>query len=213
VAIVVPALNEAGTIADVVAGASPFGQVIVVDDGSTDGTAEVARGVGGLVVRHDENQGYDGALRSGLAAAATAGFEAVVTMDADAQHEPQLLSRFVEPLDAGADLVLGRRSSTARAAETAFNAFTRTRYGIPDILCGMKGYRISLYDRHGRWLDQRSIGTAMALAAVRAGVAPVIVEVSILPRSGATRFGSGVRANARIARALGLALAAELRRK
>ena len=70
IALVVPALNEAATIAAVVKGALRYGTCIVVDDGSTDDTADRARQAGAVVVSHTANLGYDAALNSGCKVAA-----------------------------------------------------------------------------------------------------------------------------------------------
>ncbi len=211
-AIVIPAFDEATTIAAVIADVAPFGQAIVVDDCSSDDTAAIAAAAGALVVRHGVNQGYDGALASGFAAADEGGFEAVATFDADGQHDAASLIEFIAALERGAELVVGERPRPARLAEALFNLYTRWRFGVRDILCGLKAYRLSLYRRHGRFDASRSIGTELALAGLRWGVALARVEVPIHPRADQPRLGSSLRANGRILRALGLAIMADLGR-
>ncbi|MDP7602296.1 MAG: glycosyltransferase family 2 protein [Alphaproteobacteria bacterium] len=211
-AIVIPAFNEAATIAEVVRSVAAFGQPIVVDDCSHDDSAAIAAAAGALVVRHAANQGYDGALESGFAAAAQGGYEAVATFDADGQHDAASLGEFITALERGADLVVGERPRPARLAEAVFNLYARWRYGVRDILCGLKAYRMTLYRRHGRFDANRSIGTELALAGLRRGVAVARVEVPIHARADRSRLGSLLRANGRILRALGLAFAADLRR-
>ena len=203
-AVVIPAYNEAATIAGVVRSVAAFGQPIVVDDCSRDDTAASAAAAGAVVLRHATNQGYDGALESGFAAAAQGGYEAVATFDADGQHDAAL--------ERGAELVVGERPRPARLAEALFNLYTRWRFGVRDILCGLKAYRMTLYRRHGRFDANRSIGTELALAGLRRGVAVARVEVPIHARADRSRLGSLLRANGRILRALGLAFAADLRR-
>jgi len=86
VAIVIPAYQAAATIGDVVSRARtvlPDAQVILIDDGSDDGTGDEGRGRGAVVVTHPRNRGKGVALRSGLARACTEGAEAIVTLDAD----------------------------------------------------------------------------------------------------------------------------------
>src|SRR3989338_901975 len=86
---VIPAFNEATRIASVVNDARKHvDRVIVVDDGSTDGTADAARAVGALVVRHPENSGAGAATMTGIEAARALGATVVVTLDADEQHAP-----------------------------------------------------------------------------------------------------------------------------
>jgi len=117
VLIVVPAFNEAATIADIVERARLHGPVLVVDDGSTDGTGASARAAGAEVVALGARRGKGAALRRGFAEAARRGVARVVTLDGDGQHEPdeipRLLKVAVEEPDA---LVIGGR--LAGLAET-----------------------------------------------------------------------------------------------
>ena len=202
--VVIPAFNEASTIADVVSAAMHHGRVVVVDDASTDGTGSRALAAGAAVVRHDVNEGYDGALASGFAWADENGASFVVTLDADAQHDPAALGSFLTPLLQGrAGIVLGVRHRSSRPAERLFTAYARRRHGVPDILCGVKGFGIDVYRRHRTAADRKSIGTALALAGLREGVPVAFTPVAVGTRAhGAPRFGSGLRANARILRAL-----------
>ncbi len=106
----IPAWNEAERIGPIVRGARAYLPVLVVDDGSTDGTAEVARAAGATVVRHPENRGKGAALKTGFAWALEHGYEAVLTLDADGQHDPAEIPKFLAAWEAGAgDLIIGER--------------------------------------------------------------------------------------------------------
>jgi glycosyltransferase involved in cell wall biosynthesis len=90
VTVVIPAYNEAATIADVARRArAQLPQVIVVDDGSTDGTADCLQGLDVTVLRNAENLGKAVSLWRGMQAAMAAGASAVITLDADGQHQPE----------------------------------------------------------------------------------------------------------------------------
>jgi glycosyltransferase involved in cell wall biosynthesis len=205
-ALVIPALNEARSLPKVLAGVREFGLAVVVDDGSDDGTARVAADAGALVVRHESPRGYDAALDSGFAAAAVAGCEYVVTFDADGQHPAALVPRFLDLLGAGNDVVVGVRPAFARVSERLFGAYTRSRYGVRDPLCGMKGYSIRLYTDVGHFDCYRSIGTELLLTALRERRRVAQIPVPIAPREGKSGFGGALRGNWRIARALALGL-------
>lgn len=206
-AIVIPALNEANTIASVIKPSSMYGSPIVVDDGSNDGTGEVAILAGAEVVRHRDRAGYDAALQSGFERAWKLGYDIVVTMDADGQHEPSLLPIILSPLISGeVDLVIGTRRKAARFSEALFGFYTQKRYSVPDILCGLKGYKIDLFKDHGRFDASRSIGTELALAALARGVKFRLVDVPIRSREGRARLGSRLRTEFMILRALTWAL-------
>jgi glycosyltransferase involved in cell wall biosynthesis len=207
VAIVIPAYNEIGTIADVVSAVASYGTPIVVDDCSNDGTGERAAAEGAIVVRHHTNGGYDAAIESGLARAAELGAKFAVTFDADGQHDARVLNDFLFPLRSGnASFVLGIRPRSARFAEFLFNFYTQVRFGVGDILCGLKAYNITLYREHGGFGRYPSIGTALALSALRRGLHPRLVSVPIHPRIDQPRFGSRIRANIRILFALAVAI-------
>ena len=113
VLVVIPSRDVAATIAGVVAGireAEPGADILVVNDGSTDATTEVARDAGAVVIEHDRNRGKGAALRTGFRYAVENRFDAVVTMDGDGQHDPNDIPRFVEALGReGVDIVVGSR--------------------------------------------------------------------------------------------------------
>lgn len=109
--ILVPAFNEAKNIARVIDGCQEWGlPVVVVDDGSTDTTVSEAERVGATVIKHPENLGKGVGLVTGFNFAEKAGFEAVVTVDADGQHDPKLIGKFLDEYSAtGADVIVGSR--------------------------------------------------------------------------------------------------------
>jgi len=111
VLIIVPAWNEAGSIGDVVReirGELPGTHVLVVDDGSADDTARVAREAGATVARLPYNLGVGGAMRLGYRYAKDAGYDVAVQIDADGQHDPRYVPKLIDGL-ADASLVIGAR--------------------------------------------------------------------------------------------------------
>jgi glycosyltransferase involved in cell wall biosynthesis len=113
----IPAHDEGPRIGAVVEGTRAHLDVIVVDDGSSDDTADRARTAGAVVIEQRPNQGKGGALRTGFRRALLDGAEAVLTLDADGQHDPADIPRFLQawaapPVDQEArpDPIIGRRS-------------------------------------------------------------------------------------------------------
>ncbi|HEX2123596.1 MAG TPA: glycosyltransferase family 2 protein [Thermoanaerobaculia bacterium] len=112
IAAIIPALNAERSIARVVVEARrQIEPVIVVDDGCSDATGEVARAVGATVLRHEVNRGKGGALKTGFAWILENGYDAAITLDADGQHLPGEIPKFIEArAETSADLIIGGRA-------------------------------------------------------------------------------------------------------
>lgn len=112
VIVIVPAYNEEQTMVGVIRGLKQHGltRIIVVDDGSSDRTGELACRENVIFLRHILNRGLGGALGTGIKAALQLGPEMIVTFDADGQHDPQDVPRLLEPIERGeAEVVIGSR--------------------------------------------------------------------------------------------------------
>jgi glycosyltransferase involved in cell wall biosynthesis len=202
VAIVIPAFNEESTIGSIVSAVTPYGIPIVTDDASSDRTALFAKQAGAVVVSHDRNLGYDASLESGFGQANQLGVNYAITIDADGQHNPALISTFISALEKGSSVVVGVRPSPARWGEYVFSLYTRLRFGLRDPLSGMKGYDMLIYRKLGHFDCYSSIGTELALYALRSGKTFTEVPIPVRARTDAPRFGNGIRANYRILRSL-----------
>jgi glycosyltransferase involved in cell wall biosynthesis len=201
-AIVIPAYNEGTTIASIVGTIMQYGVPIVIDDGSTDDTAQIAALAGAEIVSHDDNLGYDAALNSGFMYANRQGFNFVLTMDADGQHNPMLLPKFIDALKNGADVVIGVRDKRQRVAEHLFAMVSVIFWGIRDPLCGMKGYTVELYKSLGHFDAYDSVGTELAIYAVRQHKNIIQIPIHTNERFDTPRFGRILDSNLRILKAL-----------
>ena len=210
-AIMIPAFNEADSISAVVAEVKGYGVPIVIDDASRDETGRQAAAAGAIVVRHEENRGYDAALQSGFRKAEEIGAECIVTIDADGQLDSVAIRPALDQLEGPAQFVLGvRTKGAARFAEALFNLYARHRFNVPDILCGLKAFRTEAYVRHRDRAGGGSVHTALALALLREGAPFALVPVTVRPRRGTSRYGCVWRGNVRILRALAGALRDDL---
>ncbi len=143
----IPAYNESRHIANVVQQARQFLPVLVIDDGSSDKTAEQAALGGAEVVRQVPNQGKGAALMNGFRQAISQGYSAVIMLDADGQHDPQEIPKFINAFrDMHADLVIGQRDfrgmprlrRTTNTLGTTMFSWAMGQY-IPD---NQSGYRL-----------------------------------------------------------------------
>lgn len=161
-----PVFNEELHVQEVLAEVRKYaGDILVVDDGSTDRTPELlSREMDVRVLTHEVNQGYGAALRTAFEFATEEGYDALVTIDCDGQHEPSLIPEIVAALDATAehplDLVSGSRyakrfqgDSQAPAERKRINeeitAWLNCKFGwkLTDAFCGFKAYRVATLDR------------------------------------------------------------------
>jgi glycosyltransferase involved in cell wall biosynthesis len=157
--VVIPALDEEATVGDVVRGARDQigGHVLVVDDGSGDATATVARTAGATVISHPFNLGVGAAVRSGLRYASEHGYTTVVQLDGDGQHDPSDGRRLVERLhDESADIVVGSRFARGyrargvrRLGMRALSKVVSARLGTPltDTTSGYRAFGKRAVDR------------------------------------------------------------------
>lgn len=156
--VVLPVYNEAPTLLAVLKAVREFwpGEILVVDDGSTDATPSLAEAGGARVLCHGRNRGYGAAVMSGLGWAREQGFRWAITLDADLQHEPQFIPRFLERVREGeVDVVSGSRYLDPRLARDPAPEDRRwvngiithlireiTGYCITDAFCGFRAWRL-----------------------------------------------------------------------
>ncbi len=205
VSVVIPCLNEAETIEACVTAAHTVledhdmaGEVIVADNGSTDGSAQLAESAGALVV-HEPRRGYGSAYRAGLAAARG---KYIVMLDADLTYDASDIPRFVEELEGGGDLVIGDRMDNIQPGAMPWlhryvgnpiltgilNLFFRT--GVKDAHCGMRAVRSDVLPR----LDLRTTGmefaSEMVIRAAKEGLEIRQFSIEYHPRSGDSKLSS-----------------------
>ncbi len=200
VAVVIPAYQAAATIRDVVAGtrqAAPDATVYVVDDGSSDGTAEGAREEGAIVLIHRHNHGKGAALRTGIDRALADGTAIIVTLDADGQHAPDDIHRLLGPIhDGDADLVLGARARAgtmplARRCSNWLSAALASRVGglrVPDAQTGFRAMTRAVAEAIQPSEHGYDFETAFLLAALVQGMRVHSVRVSTIYEGSTSYF-------------------------
>jgi glycosyltransferase involved in cell wall biosynthesis len=197
--VVIPAFNEAASIAAMVrnlAATARWREILVVDDGSTDGTGALASAAGARVIRHPYNKGNGAAVKSGIREATG---EFILIADGDGQHRPSDAPRLVSHLDPY-DLVVGARSGrtqaglTRRLGNATLNAIATylTQQRIPDLT---SGFRAARRDHLVEFLHLLPNGfstpTTTTLAFMKAGYSVRFEPVQAAQREGASKIRLG----------------------
>jgi glycosyltransferase involved in cell wall biosynthesis len=189
--IVIPAKNEVATISQVVARARqrfPEAEVIVVDDGSTDGTQDAAKSAGASVIRHPESLGNGAAVKAGARAANR---DILAFMDADGQHDAGEFGPLLEKLAEGYQMVIGARNAHASVSRLFANGFYNE---FASFLCGRRiadltsGFRVVRSEHFRRFLyllpNGFSYPTTITMAFLRNGYPVGFVPIDAGQRTG-----------------------------
>jgi len=217
--IAIPALNEVGTIESVVYDSLLLGlPVIVVNDGSTDGTGEAARAAGATVIDLDRNHGVGYARRAAYRFAVDNGLDTVVECDADGQHPVADIERLLDALEnTGAHLVLGSRfmeleqsdadpGFTRRVAMMTLSQVASRAVGarITDSTSGFRAIRQPLVAALAENMPNHYLGDTfeVLVAAGRAGYGVLELPVRMAPRQLGSSSASTLQASSAVARVL-----------
>lgn len=196
ISIILPARNEAATITSVVSGLRqtlPAAEILVVNDGSTDTTGELARAAGARVLTHAHARGNGAAVKTG---ARNATGDVLVFMDGDGQHDPADIPRLLAKLEEGYDLVVGSRSGDGHAsifrrlANAIYNMLASVLTGseIKDLTSGFRAVRAGHFREFLYLLPNGfSYPTTSTMAFLRAGYGVAFEPVNVKTRSEGTQ--------------------------
>ncbi len=191
--IIMPAKNEAAVIMETVSKARsnfPEAEILVIDDGSSDETASLAKQAGARVIRHPISLGNGAAIKAGARAAEG---EILAFMDADGQHTAEEIRALLNRLDAGFDMAIGARDSGSHAnigrffANGFYNGLASLMCGhqIPDLTSGFRVVRASLFKQFLHLLPNGfSYPTTITMAFLRSGY-----PIDFVPIKAARRVG------------------------
>jgi dolichol-phosphate mannosyltransferase len=210
-----PVYNEVQYVAAALAGALNYSQeVLVVDDGSSDGTSEALAARDDIhVVRHSSNQGYGAALCSAFRFALDRGYDLLVTIDCDGQHQPQLIPRFIETLvEQNADIVSGSRylrkfpgdsepPPERQRINRVITEEVNLRLGLQltDAFCGFKAYRVPVLAKFRLTDPGYAMPLELWVQAVHFGLKIVEVPVPLVYLDEERSFGGALdRAETRL---------------
>ena len=200
--IVIPAKNEDTTVAEVIRGSQRYGDVLVVDDYSTDDTLDLSLDLGATVISN-EIGGYSGAIYSGIEFGIKNKYKFIVTIDGDGEHWCDDIPKIVQKLQSGADVVFGIRPKTQRFSETIYNKYYQFIFSLKTDYCsGLKGYNTTpLINKNPKYKD--ICGNIHAFRILRMPkTTSESVPITIIPRQVKTRFGGIIVGNIKIFRSI-----------
>lgn len=204
--VVLPAKNEqeaVGQTVERIVRAWPQAEVIVVDDGSSDATAQVAEAAGARIIRHPYSKGNGAAIKTGARAASG---DIIVFMDADGQHDPAHIQALLDKLEEGYDMVVGARDAAGQASRHRglANAFYNrlaswmTGHRIDDLTSGFRVVRADKFHEFLHLLPNGfSYPTTCTMAFFRSGYSVAYLPIPVHQRVGTTShiriFRDGIR--------------------
>ena len=192
VSIVIPAYNEEKSVGEMLSGLIelyPDFEIIVIDDGSTDNTYNIIKGLSVKTIRHSFNKGYGASIKTGIRAASG---NFIATMDADGQHDPKDILKLIEKIG-GCDMVVGERGEGShkpfwrqhgkKVISWAANSLSRTY--IPDLNSGLRIFKKDIALKYIHLLPNGfSLSTTMTIAFLRDGYNIEYVPITVKKRSG-----------------------------
>ena len=207
--IIIPAFNEEKTIEGVIHKSLKYGFPVVVNDGSSDNTFNIAKKAGAKVINHKFNKGYDEALNSGFEYLIKNKYKYLLTIDADNQHDFNVIPQMIKKAEEGNDIVITNRDQKQRFGELLFGSYTNLRWGIKDPLSGLKLYRKkSIHDINFNF--ESSVGTQILIEALVTKKKVKEIKTKTNKRNDNSRFGITLNANLKIIKALIIAIKRDL---
>jgi glycosyltransferase involved in cell wall biosynthesis len=189
IAVVIPCLNEAKTIALLISEIKKFLPIIiVVDDGSTDGTGKMAADAGAEILRHEQPRGKGIALDFGFKRAREKGFTHALAMDGDGQHAPSDISKFLEAVRK-APLIIGNRMANPERMPKLrkfVNRWMSQRLSkiagrnLPDTQCGFRLIELEAWSQMNLQTAHFEIESELLLAFIAAGYAVEFVPIEVI---------------------------------
>lgn len=188
--ITIPALNEENTISQVVKNCIKYGDVLVIDDGSTDQTVFSARSAGAKVLKN-QSKGYESCLRIGHQYAITSKYDVFVTIDGDGELPASRIPSFIKKIKDGFHCVIGKRKKFKRFTERVISFVCNQLLGLHDPYCGMKAFDIRSGDPK-IYSSFNSIGTHLFFKYIFLGRRIANIEINTKIRRDFSRFGGKI---------------------
>ena len=197
----IPAYNEENTIIDIIKRLKKLGDVLVVDDSSTDLTNQRSKRAGAKVIKHKFNLGYDECITTGFRYALYFKYKFLVSLDADGQHRHKDVKKILYYLNKDNIIVYGNRKKKQRFAENFFSIYSNFFYGVRDPLCGLKGYNLKFFKSKSLY-SKNYIGTRYLINVKKKKLKTKEIDIKTNKRVDWSRFGESIHGNLKIFKVL-----------
>lgn len=197
VLIVIPAFDEDSTIEKVVKNCKKYGNVLVVNDGSEDKTGLLAKKTGAIVISNEKNMGYEYALNIGYKFALKHKYKIMLTLDGDGQLPHSSIPSFINFIEQGYAIVIGKRFEVFRKTEKLLAKISFLISGIADPYCGMKAYDLNL-NKQESFSRYDSVGTSLAFEYFSLNLPIKNIDIVTLARNGKSKFGGRIISELRL---------------
>lgn len=199
---IIPAYNEEKTILEVIRNLKVYSDLIVIDDFSTDNTHNLIKSEEIILIRNPYNLGYEKSIKVGLFKAIQLNYDYAITFDADGEHLSRELTKFLNFIENGYDLILGNRSYVNRFSEKLAKIFFFKTWGIKDPFCGLKGYNLNKVKNFDYFERYESVGVDLSLSFIEKGYKFINVDIDVSKRDDNSKFGNFFFANFKIMRSI-----------
>ena len=201
IAIIIPAYNEASTIDIILKKVIKYGTIILINDGSTDNTLELAKKHDIIIINNEQNFGYDKSLNIGFNYSKNK-FKYLVTFDADGQHSSEDLSIIISKLKENFDLIYGTRNKIDRLSEKLFLFLSKKMFGINDPLTGLKALKLDKFRFKSEFSKFKSLGSEIIFFAKMNNYRTTDISINISSREGISRIGGSIKSNLLVLKAM-----------
>ena len=199
--VVIPCHNEEKTIYGIISSLVSKYSVLVIDDKSTDNSSKLAIKAGANIISNIKNIGYSNSINLGIKYAINNKYKYVITMDGDGEHSAICADIFRNYLKENCYLAIGIRKQKQRFSEVIMCKYFKIFYGIEDILCGMKGYNLDIFEKYFEYEFEDSIGTGLTYRFLKNnGGHYCQFKIEGAKRLDTPRFGNSISSNFKIIR-------------
>ena len=204
--IVIPAFNEENTIEKVILNSKVYGDVVIINDGSSDNTIKISKKHDVNIVNHKINQGYEASIFSGFQFAKNNKYKYVIFIDADGELPDQTLKKVKRLLLDGHDIVTGIRDKKNRNLEMIFSFISLLFWRVNDPMCGLKGFNIENISNLSNKFTNNTFATEILFKLLKMKYSIIQFPIIVNKRENNSKVGNSIKVQFIILKAIFLCI-------